>query len=64
MHPDCCDRPASGEGKKALQIHGGFGYAMESAVQRFYRDCKVLEIGEGTSQIQRNTIARLLGLPA
>lgn len=50
--------------EQALQIHGGFGYAMESAVQRFYRDCKVLEIGEGTSQIQRNTIARMLGLPA
>jgi len=50
--------------EQALQIHGGFGYAMESPVQRFYRDCKVLEIGEGTSQIQRNTIARMLGLPA
>jgi len=50
--------------EQALQIHGGFGYAMESPLQRFYRDCKVLEIGEGTSQIQRNTIARMLGLPA
>ena len=49
--------------EQALQIHGGFGYAMESPAQRFYRDCKVLEIGEGTSQIQRNTIARMLGLP-
>lgn len=48
--------------EQALQIHGGSGYAMESPVQRFYRDCKVLEIGEGTSQIQRNTIARQLGL--
>ncbi len=48
--------------EQALQIHGGLGYAMESPVQRFYRDCKVLEIGEGTSQIQRNTIARGLGL--
>jgi len=35
---------------------------MESDIQRFYRDCKLLEIGEGTSQIQRNTIARQLGL--
>jgi alkylation response protein AidB-like acyl-CoA dehydrogenase len=50
--------------EQALQIHGGYGYAMESPLQRFYRDCKVLEIGEGTSQIQRNTIARMLGLPA
>lgn len=49
--------------EQVLQIHGGWGYAMESPVQRFYRDCKVLEIGEGTSQIQRNTIARMLGLP-
>jgi alkylation response protein AidB-like acyl-CoA dehydrogenase len=47
---------------QALQIHGGTGYAMESPLQRFYRDCKLLEIGEGTSQIQRYTIARMLGL--
>lgn len=46
--------------ERALQIHGGQGYAMESAVQRYYRDCKLLEIGEGTSEIQRDTIARLL----
>ena len=45
-----------------VQIHGGIGFMMESDVQRFYRDCKLLEIGEGTSQIQRNTIARQLGL--
>ncbi len=46
----------------AVQIHGGIGFMMESDVQRFYRDCKLMEIGEGTSQIQRNTIARQLGL--
>lgn len=46
----------------AVQIHGGIGFMMESDIQRFYRDCKLLEIGEGTSQIQRNTIARQLGL--
>ncbi len=46
----------------AVQIHGGTGFMMESDVQRFYRDCKLMEIGEGTSQIQRNTIARQLGL--
>ncbi len=49
--------------EQAMQIHGGYGYAMELPLQRFYRDCKVLEIGEGTSEIQRNTIARQLGLP-
>ena len=46
----------------AVQIHGGTGFMMESDIQRFYRDCKLLEIGEGTSQIQRNTIAHQLGL--
>ncbi|MCH7835808.1 MAG: acyl-CoA dehydrogenase family protein [Chloroflexi bacterium] len=46
----------------AVQIHGGIGFMMESDVQRFYRDCKLMEIGEGTSQIQRNTIAHQLGL--
>ncbi len=46
----------------AVQIHGGIGFMMESDIQRFYRDSKLLEIGEGTSQIQRNTIARQLGL--
>lgn len=48
--------------ERALQIFGGAGFLTESPVQRFYRDCKLLEIGEGTSQIHRNFIARLLGL--
>ena len=47
---------------QAVQIHGGYGFMDEYAVSRFYRDCKLLEIGEGTSQIHRNTIARTLGL--
>lgn len=47
---------------QALQIHGGYGFMMESSVQRFYRDAKLLEIGEGTSQIHRNVIAKQLGL--
>ena len=42
----------------SLQIHGGYGYMRESAIARFYADAKVLEIGEGTSEIQRNVIAR------
>jgi len=47
---------------KALQIHGASGYTADSPIQRHYRDAKLLEIGEGTSEIQRNTIARMLGL--
>jgi alkylation response protein AidB-like acyl-CoA dehydrogenase len=48
--------------KTAVLIHGGAGYMMEHDIQRFFRDCMVLEIGEGTSHIQRNTIAHQLGL--
>lgn len=47
---------------QAVQIHGGYGFMDEYPVSRFYRDCKLLEIGEGTSQIHRNTIARTIGL--
>lgn len=46
----------------ALQLHGAYGYVMESPIQRLYRDVKLFEIGEGTSQIHRNIIARQLGL--
>ncbi len=45
-----------------LQIHGGFGYIEESAVPRFYRDAKILTIGEGTSEILKHVIARKMGL--
>lgn len=45
-----------------LQIHGGFGYIEESAVPRFYRDAKILTIGEGTSEILKWVIARQMGL--
>ncbi len=48
--------------KAAVLLHGSAGFMMEHDIQRFYRDCMVLEIGEGTSHIQRNTIARQLGL--
>jgi alkylation response protein AidB-like acyl-CoA dehydrogenase len=44
----------------AIQIHGGFGYCREYHVERFYRDAKLTEIGEGTSEIQRIIIARNL----
>jgi alkylation response protein AidB-like acyl-CoA dehydrogenase len=46
----------------ALQLHGGYGYMEEYAISRFYRDQKVLEIGEGTNEVQRMVIARHLGL--
>jgi alkylation response protein AidB-like acyl-CoA dehydrogenase len=48
--------------KAAVLLHGSAGFMMEHDIQRFYRDCMVLEIGEGTSHIQRNTIAHQLGL--
>jgi short/branched chain acyl-CoA dehydrogenase len=49
--------------REAVQVHGGYGFIEEFPVARFYRDAKVLEIGEGTSEIQRMLIARSLGLP-
>ncbi len=47
----------------ALQIHGGYGYMEEFPISRLYRDQKILEIGEGTNEVQRMVIARHLGLP-
>jgi short/branched chain acyl-CoA dehydrogenase len=46
----------------ALQIHGGYGYMDEYPISRLYRDQKILEIGEGTNEVQRLVIARQLGL--
>jgi alkylation response protein AidB-like acyl-CoA dehydrogenase len=46
---------------EAVQIHGGYGYMLEYPVARFYSDAKVLEIGEGTNEIQHIVIARHLG---
>jgi short-chain 2-methylacyl-CoA dehydrogenase len=48
--------------RDATQIFGGYGFMNEFPVARFYRDAKVLEIGEGTSEVQRMIIARQLGL--
>jgi alkylation response protein AidB-like acyl-CoA dehydrogenase len=47
----------------ALQIHGGYGFMDEFPISRLYRDQKILEIGEGTNEVQRMVIARHLGLP-
>ena len=45
---------------KSIQVHGGFGYIVEAQVERYYRDVRLAEIGEGTSEIQRLVIAREL----
>ncbi|MFF3669266.1 acyl-CoA dehydrogenase family protein [Microtetraspora malaysiensis] len=49
--------------RDATQIFGGYGFMNEYPVGRFYRDAKILEIGEGTSEVQRMLIARELGVP-
>jgi short-chain 2-methylacyl-CoA dehydrogenase len=49
--------------REAVQVHGGYGYIEEFAVCRHFRDSKILEIGEGTSEVMRILIARELGLP-
>ncbi len=50
--------------REACQIFGGYGFTTEYPVGRFYQDAKILEVGEGTSEVQRMLIARDLGLPA
>jgi alkylation response protein AidB-like acyl-CoA dehydrogenase len=54
-------RVATWAASEAVQIHGGLGYMLDSPVARFYCDAKVLEIGEGTNEIQHMVIARALG---
>lgn len=49
--------------REATQIFGGYGFMDETPVARFYRDAKILEVGEGTSEVQRLVISRGLGLP-
>ena len=47
---------------EALQIHGGYGFMDEYPISRMYRDQKINEIGEGTNEVQRVVLARLMGL--
>ena len=47
---------------KAIQIFGGYGYTREYPVERYFRDVKLCQIGEGTSEVQRIVIAKRLGL--
>jgi alkylation response protein AidB-like acyl-CoA dehydrogenase len=54
-------RLAAWAASEAVQVHGGLGYMLDSPVARFYCDAKVLEIGEGTNEIQHLVIARALG---
>ena len=57
---ELCVRAAS----EAVQIFGGWGFMRDSPVERFYRDAKLMEIGEGTSEVQRLVIAREIGCPS
>ena len=47
---------------KAIQIHGGYGYTREYPLERYFRDIKLCQIGEGTSEVQRMVISKQLGL--
>ena len=47
---------------KAMQIFGGYGYTREYSLERYYRDIKLCQIGEGTTEVQKMVIARQLGL--
>jgi alkylation response protein AidB-like acyl-CoA dehydrogenase len=47
--------------ERSLHIHGGYGWMEETPIARLYRDAKILEIGEGTSEVQKMVIARAIG---
>jgi short/branched chain acyl-CoA dehydrogenase len=47
--------------ERALHLHGGYGWMEESPIARFYRDAKILDIGEGTVEVQKMVIARAIG---
>jgi alkylation response protein AidB-like acyl-CoA dehydrogenase len=56
-----CSEVSQRVSHQAVQLHGGYGLMKEYDVERFYRDSKLLEIGEGTSEVQRIVISRLIG---
>lgn len=56
-----CSEIAKEVADDAVQIHGGYGLMGEYDVERFYRDQRILQIGEGTSEIQRLVISRHIG---
>ena len=56
-----CSEVAQWVANEAVQIHGGYGLMKEFDVERFYRDQRLLQIGEGTSEIQRMVISRAIG---
>jgi alkylation response protein AidB-like acyl-CoA dehydrogenase len=55
-----CSEIAKEVADEAVQIHGGYGLMKEYDIERFYRDQRLLQIGEGTSEIQRLVISRYL----
>ena len=59
-----CSELAVWAADEAVQIHGGYGFMDEYPVSRFYRDAKILTIGEGTSEINRIVISREIGAGA
>jgi alkylation response protein AidB-like acyl-CoA dehydrogenase len=56
-----CSEVAKEVADEAVQIHGGYGLMKDYDVERIYRDQRLLQIGEGTSEIQRLVISRLIG---
>jgi alkylation response protein AidB-like acyl-CoA dehydrogenase len=56
-----CSEIAKEVADEAVQIHGGYGLMKEYNIERFYRDQRLLQIGEGTSEIQRLVISRYIG---
>ncbi len=56
-----CSEVSQRVSHQAVQLHGGYGLMQEYDVERFYRDSKLLEIGEGTSEVQRIVISRMIG---
>ena len=58
----CVEKACTEITHKAFHIHGGYGYSMEFTIQRFLREAQILEIGEGTTEVQKMIVAKQLGL--